>query len=57
MPLAAQILLRLFAGCYILYRLKSLAGIDLAHHHHAAEIFWHPVEVLQDLFGAYMTTG
>jgi len=48
-----QVLLRLVAGSYILYRLKSMAGIDLAHHHHAMEVFWHPIEVLQDLFGFY----
>lgn len=48
-----RIVLKLIAGGYFLYRLKSMAGIDLAHHHHAVEIFWHPVEVLQDLLGAY----
>lgn len=48
-----QIVLRLIAGTYFLYRFKSMAGIDLAHHYHAVEFFWHPVEVLQDLMGAY----
>lgn len=49
----AQILLKLVASSYFFYRLKSMAGIDLAHHHHAVEVFWHPVEVLQDLLGGY----
>lgn len=34
---------------YLIYRLKSMAGIDLAHHHHATDVFWHPVEVLKDI--------
>ncbi|MBD1912407.1 MULTISPECIES: hypothetical protein [unclassified Leptolyngbya] len=48
-----QIVLKLIAGSYFLYRLKSMAGIDLAHHYHAVEIFWHPVEVLRDLMRFY----
>ena len=37
------------AGGYLLYRLKSIVGINLSSKYHAVEIFWHPREVLQDL--------
>jgi hypothetical protein len=41
------------AGGYLLYRLKSMAGINLSSHYHAVEIFWHPREVLQDLANSW----
>jgi hypothetical protein len=48
-----QVLLRRgiqwLAGGFLLYRLKSILGINLAAHHHAVELFWQPHIVIQDI--------
>lgn|GEM_PF-2575580 len=45
----AQATVQLLAGGYLLYRLKSIVGINLSPHYHAVEIIWHPLKVWQDI--------
>lgn len=48
-----QVPIKIVAGGYLLYRLKSIVGINLSSHYHAIDLVWHPVEVLRDIVAGW----